>query len=234
MPSKGTDLLMGTILILAGLVAGVVIVAALYQWGNTVQAENVAALATPTMSVPVSKDQGAPAASSASGAAPAAASGAATAAGNAAAGQIVFATSCNACHPNGGAGMGPEIKGLPGDKIKQLTRQGRGSMPAFPVANLSDQQLADIAAYLTSGSGAAAPSPAGAPSAGSAAAGQTAFAANCGACHPNGGAGVGPAAKGVPVNTITQVVRQGRGAMPAFPASRLSDQQLADIVAYLK
>ena len=149
MPSKGSDQLTGIILILAGIIVGVVVVAGLYQWGSTVQADTVAALATPTMSVPIPGDQGAPVPGSASGAAASSpVAGASSAVGDAAAGQTVFAANCTACHPNGGAGMGPALKGLSDDRISQVTRQGKGIMPAFPASRLSDQQLADILAYL--------------------------------------------------------------------------------------
>jgi mono/diheme cytochrome c family protein len=78
--------------------------------------------------------------------------------------------------------------------------------------------------------------PAGPPvaaAAGSAAAGGAVFASNCGACHPNGGAGIGPTLLGLSDGAVTSGTRQGVGRMPAFTADRLSDQQLLDIIAFL-
>ncbi|MBI2862222.1 MAG: cytochrome c [Chloroflexi bacterium] len=96
--------------------------------------------------------------------------------GNAAAGQAVFQTSCNACHPGGGQGVGPALQGPAfaskyptDDAISKVVRQGMGVMPAFSPDRLSDQQLADVIAYvrsLSSGTEAGptkAPSPTAAP-----------------------------------------------------------------------
>ncbi len=76
--------------------------------------------------------------------------------------------------------------------------------------------------------------PASAPvPAGSADAGGKLFAASCNGCHPGGNAGLGPGLKGVSAAEVIRVVREGKGVMPAFAPSQLSDQQLQDIVAYL-
>ncbi len=76
--------------------------------------------------------------------------------------------------------------------------------------------------------------PASAPvPAGSADAGGKLFAASCNGCHPGGNAGLGPGLKGVSAAEVIRVVREGKGAMPAFAPGQLSDQQLQDIVAYL-
>jgi mono/diheme cytochrome c family protein len=72
--------------------------------------------------------------------------------------------------------------------------------------------------------------------AGNATAGKAVFDQNCGSCHPNGAAGVGPAlaGKNLAAATITTTVRSGRESMPPFPASKISDPQLADLVAYVQ
>lgn len=66
--------------------------------------------------------------------------------------------------------------------------------------------------------------------------GQQVFMRHCTQCH-NGGAGsLGPALndKPLPNFLIRLQVRRGLGAMPAFPADKISDAQLDDLVAYLR
>jgi mono/diheme cytochrome c family protein len=78
-------------------------------------------------------------------------------------------------------------------------------------------------------------------SAADASAGLQVFTSKCNGCHPNANAGIGPALHGsafasrYPDNTaLLGVVRQGKGGMPAFTAAQLSDQDLANVVAYLR
>lgn len=70
--------------------------------------------------------------------------------GNAAAGQAVFTANCNACHPNGQKGVGPDIRGASVNEVKRQVRNGGGSMPAFTASQISDTQLSDLAAYVSS------------------------------------------------------------------------------------
>jgi mono/diheme cytochrome c family protein len=65
------------------------------------------------------------------------------------------------------------------------------------------------------------------------------FAGNCASCHPHGGNIITP---GLPLRGAPQLgsyasfrslVRQGRGPMPAFPASRLSDSDLRTLYQYV-
>jgi mono/diheme cytochrome c family protein len=73
-----------------------------------------------------------------------------SAAADPSAGSTVFATNCGACHPNGGAGLGPTLLELSDDALTSGTREGVGMMPAFTLDRLSDQQLQDIIAFLRS------------------------------------------------------------------------------------
>jgi len=66
------------------------------------------------------------------------------------------------------------------------------------------------------------------------AAGKSVFEANCNACHPGGDKGVGPSIKGLSADRIRTATRQGKGAMPAFGADRISDKQLTDLIAYIE
>ncbi|MBV8086084.1 MAG: c-type cytochrome [Chloroflexi bacterium] len=71
-------------------------------------------------------------------------------------------------------------------------------------------------------------------------AGATLFAASCSSCHPGGNAGVGPALHGegflaqVPsAAAIAAKIRSGGGEMPPFGTDQLSDQDVANIAAYI-
>lgn len=72
-------------------------------------------------------------------------------------GQQIFATTCNSCHPNANAGIGPALHGAafasryPDDAtLIGVVRQGKGGMPSFAPDQLSDQNLARMVAYLRS------------------------------------------------------------------------------------
>jgi alcohol dehydrogenase (cytochrome c) len=77
------------------------------------------------------------------------------AAGDATAGRSVFADNCSVCHGDRGTGGngGPDLTTMPlARTIAGVTRQvtgGGGGMPAFG-GQLSDRQIADVAAYVTS------------------------------------------------------------------------------------
>jgi mono/diheme cytochrome c family protein len=80
---------------------------------------------------------------------------AAVASGDATAGQAVFAKTCDRCHSNANAGMGPALYGAqfssryPDDAgVAGVIRRGKGGMPAFSTAQLSDQDMEDVIAYL--------------------------------------------------------------------------------------
>ena len=59
---------------------------------------------------------------------------------------------CAACHGLDGRGgvIGKPIVGFSATQLRAKTTQGPGEMPAFANGQLSDQDLADIAAYLKS------------------------------------------------------------------------------------
>jgi mono/diheme cytochrome c family protein len=68
------------------------------------------------------------------------------------------------------------------------------------------------------------------------AAGQRLFSQHCYQCHPGGSAGLGPAIndKPLPVGLMKTQVRKGLGAMPAFSQAEISDDELVDVIRYLK
>jgi len=79
--------------------------------------------------------------------------------GDAAAGAEVFASAgCSACHTLAAAGasgtVGPNLDELKPDEatVVEFVTNGRGAMPSFS-GQLSEQQIADVAAYVSSSAG---------------------------------------------------------------------------------
>ncbi len=173
------------------------------------------------------------------------------------AGQETFQSSCDACHPGGGAGLGPSLLGIDRETFTRLVRKGKGAMFAFTASQLSDPEMESVYAYLQgltdgapsppsptaapsspsptpSPTAAPAPAPAPTPTVPEGPSGMQAFQSRCDMCHPGGGAGMGPALKGLDRETFNRVVREGKGAMFAFTPSRLSEEELESIFAYLQ
>jgi mono/diheme cytochrome c family protein len=70
--------------------------------------------------------------------------------GDADAGAEVFGSSCAGCHgADGGGGSGPNLQGEDeAEDVAEMVLTGDGSMPAFD-GELSDQEIADVVAYVT-------------------------------------------------------------------------------------
>ena len=66
-------------------------------------------------------------------------------------GRHLFQKYCYQCHPGGSQGVGPALndKPLPAAAIRTQIRAGVGSMPSFGDDWLSDDQVAEIADYVT-------------------------------------------------------------------------------------
>jgi mono/diheme cytochrome c family protein len=66
-------------------------------------------------------------------------------------GKHLFLKFCYQCHPGGSQGLGPALddKPLAEAAIRTQIRVGVGSMPAFDKDWLSDDQVAEIAQYVT-------------------------------------------------------------------------------------
>jgi cytochrome c553 len=180
-------------------------------------------------------------------------------AGDATAGQGKFAA-CVSCHGAEAMGMGifPRLSGHPATYISERLQSYRAGVMVGPMsplmmphaANLSDEDIADLAAYVAVLGGlaeepAAAATetvPVLAEAAGDAAAGQQAFAA-CVSCHgPQGqGMAIFPKIAGQTAEYISGRLKQYRaGEMvgPTSPlmmphAAGLSDAQIADLAAYV-
>lgn len=74
-----------------------------------------------------------------------------SAAGDAAKGKATFASKgCSACHGANGEGTvaAPSLKGFPADKLKDQVRGPKGKMPPFGTSQLSDSEIADLAAFV--------------------------------------------------------------------------------------
>lgn len=65
-------------------------------------------------------------------------------------------------------------------------------------------------------------------------AGEKVFMEHCQRCHPHGEAGLGPAINPAPSFGKRFQIRHGLGVMPAFDEKHISDQELDDVVSYLK
>lgn len=163
-----------------------------------------------------------------------------SAAGDAQTGKKVFADAgCAACHgaQAQGTSLAPQISPPPLVLAAMIAyvRQPTGKMPPVPVATASDAQLADVYAFLLS----VAPKAARAEELkGNAENGKKLFTAyGCYECHGRlGQGGVGPRI-GPPQITaaaVAQYVRHPTGQMPPYTEKVVSDQELADIVAYLE
>jgi cytochrome c len=76
------------------------------------------------------------------------------------AGRALFFKACHSCHPKGGQGIAPSIKGKTFAEVARKVREGNGLlrgarvgsewMPFFGLNRLDNKQLADIAAYVAS------------------------------------------------------------------------------------
>jgi mono/diheme cytochrome c family protein len=157
----------GWTLLLLAVAAAVGLVIGLYAWDSSARAAEAALRPPPVAPLaPVAQTSTLPLGSAAAIASPLPAGGALSV-GDAAAGKDVFARACNQCHPNANAGIGPALFGpqfaqrYPDDSaIAAVIRQGKGGMPAIAASTLSDQDLANVVAYIRGlGSGAIAPEP---------------------------------------------------------------------------
>jgi len=156
-------------------------------------------------------------------------------------GKRVFANAgCTACHGAQGQGttLAPQVAPPPLElpALIAYVRRPTGKMPPVPAATASDQDLADIFAFLKS----VAPAPTASESlTGNADNGKRLFASyGCYECHGHQGAGaaiaprIGPPA--ISFAAVLRYVRAPTGQMPPYTSKVVSDQDLADIYAYLK
>jgi mono/diheme cytochrome c family protein len=68
-------------------------------------------------------------------------------------GEQIFVRSCNTCHPQGKAGLGPSLEKMsehfPDEAdLKKLIRTGKGIMPGQPKATLNEEEMDNLLVYL--------------------------------------------------------------------------------------
>lgn len=153
-------------------------------------------------------------------------------------GALYMETGCETCHGTEGRGTaaGPRLAGsarpLPG--FIAYVRKPTGVMPPRSANIVSDQALAEIYAFLRPlRADAATGAPAGRVEAGA----ELYRKSGCYQCHSNEGQGgaqgprLGP--DPIPIARFVQYVRNPPGGMPPYTERVISDQELADIHAFL-
>jgi mono/diheme cytochrome c family protein len=170
---------------------------------------------------------------------------AAAPAGNADNGKRLYASiGCAGCHSASAKDIGtapkiaPPPLSFPG--FVNYVRRPSGSMLPFSRAAVSDTQLADIYAFLESVSQSNAGTSATDALVGNAEKGKQLFVRDgCFECHGilgqgsnNYGPRLGP--DPIPMQAIINYIRKPAGNMPPYTAKLVSDQDVADIYAYLK
>ena len=150
-------------------------------------------------------------------------------------GDVYTALGCGACHGDEGRGtaLGPDIAtgALSHADFIDYIRRPTGTMPPYNAEMVSDQLVADMHGYLEPEFG---PSePPGRVSTGATLYRQT----GCYQCHANEGQGgaQGPRIGPDPLTLarFTWYVRNPSGSMPPYTEVVMSDQDLADIHAFL-
>jgi mono/diheme cytochrome c family protein len=144
---------------------------------------------------------------------------------------------CAGCHgASAEGGIGPALAGgqLSLAGFQATVREGRGSMPAFSTAQLSDQALRALFDALRPGAGF---SPAGGQ--GTALPTDNVHAwvrAGCAECHganAEGGSVGGLAGEEVSFEKLQRAVREGEEGMPAYETSQVSEADLQVIYDWL-
>lgn len=133
---------LGNLLILVGLVAGLALTAFLFQWDSLQRAAALTPTAAPASSGTAARAGGAGPVTPVSSEKPGE--------GAIQSGKAVYNKFCDGCHPNGKAGVGPAVTGLNDEGVKATVRQGKGGMPGFGEAQITDAQLAELLAYVKS------------------------------------------------------------------------------------
>jgi ubiquinol-cytochrome c reductase cytochrome c subunit len=165
------------------------------------------------------------------------------------AGLTLFSANCASCHgaDAGGGQVAPSLQGLGAGTIDFWVSTGRMPLAAADIqatrkpSRFDATQRAEIVAFVT----AQAPNygiaiPTVDTTGTSISDGEAQFVLNCAACHTISGAGdalaAGAYAPSLHQATNTEVaeaMRTGPGNMPRFGPGQLSDQQVADVVAYV-
>jgi ubiquinol-cytochrome c reductase cytochrome c subunit len=167
------------------------------------------------------------------------------------AGQALFEANCASCHGTDayGTDRAPNLVGVGAATVDFWVSTGRMPLAVSSIQALRKpprfdrQQTLQIAAFVAS----LAPPSANGPAVphvditgASLAAGNDLYVLNCAGCHTVTGAGdaladgyFAPSLHKATRTQVAEAVRTGPGNMPRFGTGTLSDQQVADIVAYV-
>jgi ubiquinol-cytochrome c reductase cytochrome c subunit len=159
----------------------------------------------------------------------------------------VFLSDCATCHGAAGHGTnyGPTLVGVGRASIDYEVSTGRmplaqaGRVPSRHRPSYSQATIDDLVNYTANLAGGDGPSIPKVEN-GDVADGGSLFRLQCAACHAWAGDGgallhrVAPALHAATPTQIAEAVRVGPGQMPAFGTAALDDQQLDDVVAYVR
>lgn len=149
--------------------------------------------------------------------------------GSSTTGSSLFTSNgCGACHGSNGAGdVGPNIQGATPDMIVAMAGNGRMSS-----VSVTAQEATDLSAYLETLTGERGASSGGVTLVGDATNGAQLFQDNfCFSCHgTDATGGIGPNIQADTVERISNFV----GVIPPMDSIELTDQDRADIVAWLQ
>ena len=161
--------------------------------------------------------------------------------------QIYQSRGCNKCHgaqgeaviPPGPNGAMPQIASTPLalPSFIELVRMPKGQMPAYSHEQVSNEQLADVYAFLKSSAPVVENEVA---TAGDASNGQQLYVKyGCAECHLNHGqgsriTGVRLAPVQMPASEFISYVRAPTGEMPPYTRKVVSNKELADMYAFLQ
>ncbi|MGY2084524.1 c-type cytochrome [Blastococcus sp. SYSU DS0539] len=166
------------------------------------------------------------------------------------AGGTVYQRYCGICHNNDGSGIpgtgveaGPDLRGLPVAYVDLVIRTGRMPILHRPVGaveeELTDAEREAVVAWMTEEFELAGGIPE--VGAGDPGRGQPLWLTNCAPCHSAAGNGgisadgtIAPEVTGVDPTGIVEALRVGPFEMPRFGDEVLSEQDAADIAAYVQ
>ncbi len=176
--------------------------------------------------------------------------------GNPATGQALWAQlPCFTCHGANaqGTARGPALAGTPLNltQFLNIVRRGGPGMPHYPAGQIADQNVQDLYAWVESPAVAQATTPVAVPPTApvapsgptpttipAGAQGQQVYVqAGCGACHgatAQGGIARPLAGISIPFTFFQSAVRNGRGGMPPYSTSQISDSDLQAMYTWLQ
>ncbi|CCG03948.1 c-type cytochrome [Blastococcus saxobsidens] len=167
-----------------------------------------------------------------------------------AAGGALYQRYCGLCHANDGDGIagtgvesGPGLRGLPVAYVDLTIRTGRMPIVHDEVGaiekRLTDEQRQAVVAWMTREFGLEGEIPEVLP--GNAGQGQPLWLTNCAPCHSASGSGgisadgsLAPDVTGVDPTGVVEAIRVGPFEMPEFGNRTLTDEDAADIAAYVQ